>query len=85
MRSHYERRCSILGPTQSRISLSILEYTKVTMRPDQRAAFTEVVGFRLSGKGNSDSHGARPVHQIISTIKWIRTSRLSIKNSLQRT
>ena len=25
---------------------------------------------------------ARPVHQIISMIKWIRTSRLSIKNSL---
>ena len=24
-----ERRCSILGPTQSRISLSILEYTKI--------------------------------------------------------
>ena len=28
------------------------------------------------------SHGARPVHQIISMIKWIRTSKLSIKNSL---
>ena len=34
------------------------------------------------GKGNSNSHGARPVHQIISMIKWIRTSRLSMKNSL---
>ena len=32
-------------------------------------------------KGNSDSHGARPVHLIISTIKWIRTSRLSVNNS----
>jgi len=29
-----------------------------------------------------DSHGARPVHLIITMIKWIRTSRLSIKNSL---
>jgi len=28
------------------------------------------------------SHGARPVHLIITMIKWTRTSRLSIKNSL---
>jgi len=28
------------------------------------------------------SHGARPVHQIISLIKWIRTSKWSIKISL---
>jgi len=31
---------------------------------------------------NSSSHGARPVHLIITMIKWIWTSRLSIKNSL---
>ena len=31
---------------------------------------------------NSNSHGARPVHHIISIIKWIWTSRLSRKNSL---
>ena len=37
---------------------------------------------RLPGKGNSNSRGARPVHLIITMIKWIRTSRLSIKNSL---
>ena len=30
---------------------------------------------RLTGKGNPNSHGARPVHQIISMIKWIRTTR----------
>jgi hypothetical protein len=24
----------------------------------------------LPGKGNSKSHGARPVHQIISLLKW---------------
>ena len=29
---------------------------------------------RLPGKGNSNSHGARPVHLIITVIKWIRTS-----------
>ena len=40
------------------------------------------VDIRLPGKGNSKSHGARPVHQIITMIKWTRTSRLSIKNSL---
>ena len=40
------------------------------------------VDARLPGKGNSTSHGARPVHQIISMIKWIWTSKLSIKHSL---
>jgi len=40
------------------------------------------VDVRLPGKGNSNSHGARPVHLIITMIKWFRTSRLSIKNSL---
>ena len=37
------------------------------------------VDIRLPGKGNSNSHGARTVHQ---KHRWIRTSRLSIKNSL---
>ena len=37
---------------------------------------------RLPGKGNSNSHGARPVHLIITMIRWIRTSRLSKKNAL---
>ena len=36
----------------------------------------------LTLTGNSNAHGARPVHQIISMIKWIRTRKLSIKNSL---
>ena len=39
---------------------------------------------RLPAKGNSNSHGARPVHLMITMIKWIRTSRLSTKNSLSR-
>ena len=30
----------------------------------------------------SKSHDARPVHLIITMIKWIRTSRLTIKNSV---
>ena len=37
---------------------------------------------RLPEKANANSHGARPVHHIISMIKWFRTSRLPIKNSL---
>jgi len=42
------------------------------------------VDIRLPGKENSSSHGARPVRQIISMIKWTRVSRLSIKNCLSR-
>jgi len=34
------------------------------------------------GKGNPTPHGARPVHPIITMLKWIRTKRLSVKNSL---
>jgi len=36
--------------------------------------------FRLPEKGNSNSHGARTVHLIITMIKWIRTKRtLSVR------
>ena len=40
------------------------------------------VDVRLPEKGSKSSHGARPVRLIISMIEWIRTSWLSIKNSL---
>ena len=40
------------------------------------------VDVRLPGKGNSNSRGARLVHLIITMINWIRTRRLSIKNSV---
>ena len=40
------------------------------------------VDARLPGKENSTTHGATPVHQIITMSKSIRTSRLSIKNPL---
>ena len=43
------------------------------------------VELRLPGKGDSNSHGARLVHLIITMITWIRTSRLSINNSLSLT
>jgi len=42
------------------------------------------VDIRLPGKGNSNSHRARPVLLIITMIKWIQTSRLSLMNSLSR-
>jgi len=45
-------------------------------------ARAEVVG--AGPVENSNSHGARPVHLIIPMIKWIRTSRLSLENSLCR-
>ena len=37
------------------------------------------VDVRLPGKGNSNSHGTRLVYIIMTMMKWIRTSRLSIK------
>ena len=40
------------------------------------------VDVRLPGKGTPNPHGARPVHLIITMIKWVHTSGLSIKNSL---
>ena len=51
--------------------------THVSRKVDIR--LSRKVDIRLPGKGNSNSHGARPVHQ---NHRWIRTSRLSIKNSL---
>ena len=43
---------------------------------------TRKVDVRRPGKGNSNFHGARPVHLIITMIEWIWTSRLSITKSL---
>ena len=39
------------------------------------------VDARLPGKVISKSHGARPVHRIITMMKWIWSSRLSIEKS----
>ena len=49
---------------------------------EAKIASSRKIDIRLPGKGNSNPHGARPVHLIITMIKWIQTSRLSIKNSL---
>ena len=40
------------------------------------------VDARLHGKEDSNTHGTRPVHLIITMIKWIQTSRLSTNGSL---
>ena len=47
-----------------------------------RPVLCRKVDVRLPGKGNSNCHGAKPVHLIITMIKLIRTSRLSINHSL---
>ena len=54
---------------------------KISQNPTKNLLTDRCVGYP-GGKGNSNSLGARPVHQIITMIKWIRTRRLSIKNSL---
>jgi hypothetical protein len=43
---------------------------------------TGKVDIRLPGKENPHLLGARQVHQIVSMIKWIRTSRSSMTISL---
>jgi len=50
-------------------------------RKDLRAYAIRKVDVRLPGKGNSNSYVARQVHLFITMIKWIRSSRLSRKNS----
>ena len=48
-------------------------------RAVNKLSISRKVDIRLRGKGDSNSHGARPVHQ---KHRWTRTSRLSIMNSL---
>ena len=43
---------------------------------------TRKVDIRLPAKGNANPHGARPVHLVVTMMKWFRTSALLIKNSL---
>jgi hypothetical protein len=77
---------ALLGTASHFCEVVVLKLRTSTFlaKDTQRSRVVEVrkVDIRLPGKGNLDSHGARPVHQIISMIKWIRTSRFSIRNSL---
>ena len=50
--------------------------------PLKTAVWQGKVDVRLPGKGDFNSRSARPVHLIITMIKWIQTSRLSINTSL---
>ena len=60
----------------------IAEELNLTAEKPRLTEDARKVDVRLPRKGNSSSHGARPVHLIITMIKWIRTRRLSIKRSL---
>ena len=55
------------GPA-SEVELSLVPYRKVDVR--------------RHGKGNSNFRGARPVHLITTTVRWVWTSRLSVENYL---
>ena len=43
---------------------------------------TRNIDVRLPGQGNSNLHGARLVHLIITMMRWFRTRRLSSKECL---
>ena len=66
--------CDLYDPTGWQSSLAEGHRSIHSSRPRK-------VQVRLPGKGNSNSDDAMPVHLIITTIKRIRTSRLSKKNS----
>jgi hypothetical protein len=68
-----------LPPGESTCEKAALAYRVVNV---SQVEDVSQIDARLPGKGNSNSHGARPVHLIITMIKWIRTSRLPIKKSL---
>ena len=67
---------------QGIVRVSRGEGVDLSVEDRDSASMLMKVHVRLPGKGNSNSHGARLVHLIIMMMKWIRTSRLSIKNSL---
>jgi len=82
-RSQKERASSgAVAPASTRGALFLLAPFREGEDKLGSLTSTRKVDVRLPGKGNSNSHGERPVHLIITIIKWIRTSRLSIKNSL---
>ena len=83
-----DRVCGFKPPPPSRFQVADSDCFIVCGDDDGTVHVAQVIAplprkvdVRLPGKENSNSHGARPVHQIISMIKWIRTSRKSIKTS----
>ena len=77
-------RGSRVGGARNALQSSCYSQMDTPLLHQQHIAGMRKVDFRLPGKGNSISDGARPVHLIIMMVKWIRTGRLSIKNSLSR-
>ena len=73
--SHSPLSPTVHGREESASVSSGLDHALFLTRPTK-------VDVRLHGKGNSNCHGARPVHTIISMLQWIQTSRLSRKNSI---
>ena len=60
-------------------------YGLMVLGRDGRVEDTFIMQFvQARLRTSQDSHGARPVHLVITMIKWIWTSRLSIKNCLSR-
>jgi hypothetical protein len=47
--------------------------TSIDSRKDV-SLFNRKLNVRLPGKGDSNSHGARPLHLIVTMMKWFRTS-----------
>jgi hypothetical protein len=74
------QKCAALPRRAHRLCVSLNSRLESNQEGDLEEHFE--VDVRLPENGNSNSHGARPVHPIITMIEWIRTSRLSIKNSL---
>jgi len=78
LRSREERRCSILGPTQSRISPSILEYEKIinlaflqVLRTAEEELFRQAG--RMAGDREREFFIDNPlilIHFIIVMIRW---------------
>ena len=58
-----------------------IDWSRRRAEASTRLDLVRRVDVRLPEQGNASSHGARPVHLIIAMMKWIRTSRLSIKKS----
>ena len=66
-----------VGGSEVRHALGVAQCTVLSL--SNVLDHTRKVDIRLPEKEDSNSHGARPVHQ---KHRWNRTSRLSIKNSL---
>jgi len=81
-RSRFTERGGNKLPSQGSTCRSDTSVGVHIWRPCRKVDRNRKVDVRPPGKGDSNSHCARPVHLIITMIKWIRTSRLTMKNSL---